>query len=139
VRLSVKKNTQNLYKKKHSGNFGFLRYHCAFFYISFVCFFLRITALCSDRMLAWKYKSIFFKLYCYFQKVPCKISRKTDPLKKTLKFCKNAFVWEKKLGYFDFKLLYFRFGKEKNEKTMERRKKKKRKNFWLNFFPSIFF
>jgi len=42
-----------------------------------------------------------------------------------VKFSKNAFVWEKKMGYFDFKFCILT-GKEKiNEKTRKGEKKRK--------------
>jgi len=43
------------------------------------------------------------------------------------------------MGYFDFKLLYFRFGKEKKRENDGKEKKKEKEKFLVKLFSFHFF
>jgi len=86
-----------------------------------------------------KQKHIFKSCIVIFRRSLVKFQERQTP-KKTVKFCKNAFVRERK--NWDTSISKFCISDlagKKNEKTMERRKKKKRKNFWVKLFSLPFF
>jgi len=77
-----------------------------------------------------KNKSIFLKVVLLFSEGPLLKFQERQTPKKTVKFCKNAFVRERK--NWDTSISKFcisELAEKKNEKTMERRKKKEKEKF----------